>query len=140
MAEKKEIAQESQPIQRVETRPLSLRGHVTEGTVVSDKSKLTVIVEKPTLTYISKYKRYARTHSRIPAHSPVEIGAKLGDVVRIAECRRISKTKAWVVTDIIRKAGELEAVQAAHIEKKREDRLQKRYKDEGKPEGKGKKE
>jgi small subunit ribosomal protein S17 len=114
------------------SRPLSLRGHVTEGTVVSDKNKLTVIVEKPTLTYISKYKRYARTHSRIPAHNPLEIGAKLGDLVKIAECRRISKTKAWIVTEIVRKAGELEAVQASKIEKKREERVQKRHKEEEK--------
>ena len=110
-------------------RPLSLRGHVTEGVVVSDKNKLTVVVEKPSLTYISKYKRYARTHSRIAAHYPVEINAKLGDLVRIEECRRISKTKAWVVTSIVRKAGELEAVTAAHIERKREDRIQKRNKE-----------
>ncbi len=123
------MANEKETAVQNAARPLSLRGHVTEGTVVSDKNRLTVIVEKPSLTYISKYRRYARTHSRIPAHNPTEIGAKLGDLVRIAECRRISKTKAWVVTEIVRKAGELEAVQASKIEKKREERVQKRHKE-----------
>lgn len=103
---------------------------MTTGTVVSDKNRLTVIVERPELTYISKYKRYARSHSRIAAHNPASMGAALGDIVQIAECRRVSKTKAWEVTQIIRKAGEAEAVAAARIERKREERLRKRPKPE----------
>jgi hypothetical protein len=42
--------------------------------------------------------------SRIPVHNPDAIGAKLGDEVEIAECRKISKTKAWTVIRIMKKA------------------------------------
>lgn len=80
---------------------LRLRGFVTEGVVVSDKGKRTVIVERSMLQYIPKYKRYARKKSRIPAHNPDCIGAKTGDRVKIAECRRISKTKAWSVVEVM---------------------------------------
>ena len=80
------------------------RGHVRSGTVVSDRSKRTVIVESETLDYFPKYKRSARGHSRIPVHNPDEIGAKIGDEVEIAECRKISKTKSWIVTKILNKA------------------------------------
>lgn len=81
------------------------RGHVRSGTVVSDRSKKTVIIESATLDYFPKYKRSARGHSRVPAHNPDSIGAKLGDEVEIAECRKISKTKSWTVTKILRKAA-----------------------------------
>lgn len=73
------------------------------GKVVSAKAKNTVIVERPTMKYIKKYKRYARTSSRIPAHNPPCINAKEGDFVKIAECRKISRTKAWSVSEIIKR-------------------------------------
>lgn len=77
---------------------LSTRGAVKSGTVVSDKAKSTVIVELNQIKYVPKYERYERRKSRIPAHNPTCIAAKTGDGVTIAECRRISKTKSWVVT------------------------------------------
>lgn len=82
---------------------LRVRGQVLTGTVVSDKAKNTVIVEKVGVKYISKYKRYARTRSRIPAHNPPCINAKVGDVVKIGECRPISRTKSWTVIEKIEK-------------------------------------
>ncbi len=80
------------------------RGHTRKGTVVSDRAKKTVIVESATLDFFPKYKRWARSHSRIPAHNPEGIGAALGDEVEIAECRKLSKTKSWTVVKIIEKA------------------------------------
>lgn len=82
-------------------RPLSTRGHITSGVVVSDRAKRTVIVQRDIETYIPRYKRYARSISKTPAHNPEELGARMGDVVEIAECRKISKTKAWIVTKIL---------------------------------------
>ena len=84
--------------------PIVARGHTKQGIVVSDRSKRTVIVEMETLERFPKYRRYARSKSRIPVHNPDSIGAKLGDEVEIAECRKISKTKAWTVTKVVRRA------------------------------------
>ncbi len=90
-------------------RPLSTRGHITSGVVVSDRAKRTVIVQRDIETYIPRYKRYARSISKTPAHNPEEMGARMGDVVEIAECRKISKTKAWIVTKILHRGqGRLE--------------------------------
>ena len=80
------------------------RGHVRTGVVVSDRSKKTVVVEWDSLERFPKYRRFARSKSRLPAHNPDSIGAKLGDEVEVAECRKISKTKAWIVTKIIKQA------------------------------------
>lgn len=82
---------------------LSTRGGILTGRVVSDKMKMTVIIERDITKYYSKYKKYARTRSRIVAHNPESVNAKVGDIVEVAETRKISKTKAWVVTKIIKK-------------------------------------
>ena len=84
---------------------ISSRGEILSGTVVSDKMKHTVIVERDVIKYISKYKKYARAHSRIVAHNPPSINAKVGDIVTIAETRKLSKTKAWMVVEVTGKEG-----------------------------------
>lgn len=78
---------------------LSIRGRVLEGMVVSAKMDKTVIVERDYLSYISKFVRYERRHSRIPSHNPPCVDAKEGDRVRIAESRPISKTVSFVVVE-----------------------------------------
>ncbi len=78
---------------------LSVRGQVLEGVVVSDKMNKTVVVQHEYLKYISKYERYERRRSKIHAHNPPCINAEVGDFVKIAECRPISKTKAFVVVE-----------------------------------------
>ena len=82
------------------------RGEMLTGRVVSDKMKKTVIVSRDITKYFPKYKKYARSRSRIVAHNPTSINAKVGDLVTIAETRKLSKTKAWTVVEIIEGAGE----------------------------------
>ncbi|MGC8710093.1 MAG: 30S ribosomal protein S17 [Candidatus Micrarchaeia archaeon] len=83
---------------------IKVRGVELMGTVVSDKAKKTVIVEREYTRYMYKYERSLRKRSRIPAHNPDCINAKVGDIVRIGETRRMSKTKSFVVTAIVKKA------------------------------------
>ncbi len=78
---------------------LKVRGKVIEGTIVSSRAQKTAIVERHYLHYLPKYERYERRHSRISAYNPECIAAKEGDVVRIAECKPLSKTKAFVVVE-----------------------------------------
>jgi len=78
---------------------LPVRGRVLEGVVVSAKMDKTVIVERDYLSYISRYMRYERRHSRIPSHNPPCIDAREGDRVTIAETRPISKTVSFVVVE-----------------------------------------
>jgi small subunit ribosomal protein S17 len=87
-------------------RPISVRGAKLVGKVVSDKNKKTVVVERSVTKKVSKYKRRARGRSRIQAHNPDEIGARLGDTVRIGETRKISRTKSWVVLEILSRGQE----------------------------------
>ena len=81
---------------------LGVRGQVFEGRVVSTKAQRTAIVEREYSHYIPKFERYERRHSRIAAYKPDCIDAKEGNVVRIAECRPLSKTKSFVVVEIVK--------------------------------------
>jgi small subunit ribosomal protein S17 len=85
---------------------LSLRGKILEGIVVSARAQKTAIVERSYLHFIPKYERYERRHSRIAAYNPECIEAKEGDRVRIAECKPLSKTKSFVVIEVVKRRGE----------------------------------
>ncbi|MBS7247496.1 MAG: 30S ribosomal protein S17 [Candidatus Jordarchaeales archaeon] len=78
---------------------LSVRGIMIEGKVVSDRMQKTVAVEREYLKYNSKYKRYENRRSKIHAHNPPCIDAKVGDIVKIMECRPLSKTVSFVVVE-----------------------------------------
>lgn len=82
---------------------LKTRGNEIEGVVVSDKARKTVVIEHAYTTFLKKYERSLRKTSRIAAYSPECIGAKYGDTVTISETRRLSKTKSFVVTKILKK-------------------------------------
>lgn len=76
---------------------LSVRGGIVEGKVVSNKPKNTVIIEREYLYYVPKYERYERRKTRINVHKPPCMDIKVGDVIKAGECRKVSKTKSFVV-------------------------------------------
>jgi len=84
-----------------EAKPKNTRTLV--GKVVSDKRSKTITVQIERRTKHELYGKIVARSSKYHAHD--EKGEyKLGDVVEIAECRPISKTKAWVVTRLVEKA------------------------------------
>jgi small subunit ribosomal protein S17 len=79
---------------------LKTRGGTLSGKVVSAKSKHTVIVERETTQFFSKFRKWARGKSHIAAHNPPCVNAKVGDMVDLVETRKLSKTKAWTVVGL----------------------------------------
>ena len=73
------------------------------GTVASDKMTKTVIVRVDRLVRHRKYRRYVRRTSKFMAHD--ELGATVGDKVRIVETRPLSARKRWRVIEIVQKAA-----------------------------------
>ena len=73
------------------------------GTVASDKMQKTVIVRVDRLVRHTKYRRYVRRTSKFMAHD--ELGATVGDRVRIVETRPLSARKRWRVVEIVQKAA-----------------------------------
>jgi|TARA_B100001758_G_scaffold27008_1_gene18861 small subunit ribosomal protein S17 len=78
---------------------LPVRGQMLRGTVLKAKAQKTVVVQIDKMKYDSKYERYARSSSKISAHSPASVGAAEGDLVTLMECRPLSKTKSFVVIE-----------------------------------------
>jgi small subunit ribosomal protein S17 len=79
---------------------LRTRGTVFEGKVVSTKAKKTAVVDVPYVWPVRKYERLEKRTSKIHAYVPDCMPVKPGDKVRIAECRKLSKTKSFVVTEV----------------------------------------
>jgi small subunit ribosomal protein S17 len=73
------------------------------GTVASDKMQKTVVVRVDRLVRHTKYRRYVRRTSKFMAHD--ELGATVGDRVRIVETRPLSARKRWRVVEIVQKAA-----------------------------------
>ncbi len=71
---------------------------VMQGVVVSDKGDKTVVVRIDRSYAHPLLKKTVRKSKRYSAHDP-ENKYKVGDVVKIEECRPISKTKRWRVID-----------------------------------------
>ena len=69
---------------------------VLQGVVVSDKmdKTVTVLVERRVMHPL--YKKFIKRSKRYHAHDEAN-QHKVGDVVRISECKPISKTKTWEV-------------------------------------------
>ena len=80
----------------------SLRGREFVGVVIKDSGNKTVTIESPRLIYLSKYERYEKRKSRIKVHVPSGKKLNLGDKIRVVETRPISKTKNFILVEVIK--------------------------------------
>lgn len=85
---------------------LKVRGDIITGTVVSTKPTNTAIIERIIMQKNPKYERYMKKKARIAVHNPACLNVKVKDVVEAGECRKLSKTKSFVIIKKI--SGEME--------------------------------
>jgi small subunit ribosomal protein S17 len=69
---------------------------ILQGVVVSDAMDKTVVVRVERRVMHPVYKKFIRRSKKYSAHDETN-SVKVGDVVRIQECRPISKNKSWTV-------------------------------------------
>lgn len=74
------------------------------GTVMSNKMDKTVVVMVERLITHPKYRKFIRRQSTFTAHD-AQNACNPGDRVLIEESRPLSKTKRWVVVEILGKAA-----------------------------------
>ncbi|MSQ41424.1 MAG: 30S ribosomal protein S17 [Dehalococcoidia bacterium] len=70
------------------------------GTVVSDKGEQTIVVAIERAARHRLYRKVIRQTKKYHVHDP-ENAATAGDIVRIEECRPISKTKHWRLVAVL---------------------------------------
>ncbi len=68
------------------------------GTVVSDKTDKTLSVKVERRYSDPLFKKTVRSSKKYKTHDELN-KYKIGDLVRIQECKPISKTKTWVVLE-----------------------------------------
>ena len=78
--------------------------HTLTGTVVSTKMTKTIAVTVERLVKHERYSKYIRRTTKLLAHDEDSV-CQEGDVVDIAECRRLSARKAWKVVRVVKRAG-----------------------------------
>lgn len=105
MAEEKQEQVETVSTDIPAGKPAVKRAHRSQkvGIVSSDKMQKTVVVRVDRLVLHTKYRRYVRRTSKFMAHD--ELGATIGDKVRIVETRPLSAKKRWRVLEIVQKAA-----------------------------------
>ncbi len=82
---------------------LKVRGRIFNANVTKTDINKSATVEFLNFYYIPKYERYEKRTTRLKVHNPPCINAKIGDYVKIMESRPISKTKTFVIIEVIKK-------------------------------------
>lgn len=94
----------------VETeKKINPRGKIFEGTVIRKFPKR-ITIEFDRMVYVRKYERYAKSKTKIHARLPESMinEINLGDLIRVQECRPLSKIIHFVVVKKIKDASEIQ--------------------------------
>jgi small subunit ribosomal protein S17 len=75
-----------------------------EGRVVSNKMNKTVTIPVERLVKHALYGKYIRRSTKLHAHDE-DNACNEGDIVRVTECRPMSKTKNWRVVEVLPRTG-----------------------------------
>jgi small subunit ribosomal protein S17 len=78
---------------------------VKVGRVVSDRMTNTIVVRVEESRLHPRYRKHIRLHTKFHAHD-ARGEAGVGDLVRIEECRPISRMKRWRLVEILERSEE----------------------------------
>lgn len=78
---------------------LRVRGQLIQGEVASTEMQKVIVVKRELTHKIPKYERWEKRTNRYTSYCPPCIKVKVGDKVKIMECRPLSKTCSWVVIE-----------------------------------------
>jgi small subunit ribosomal protein S17 len=90
-------------VETAEVAQRANRRRIKQGRVKSDKMDKTIVVVTETRVPHPVYRKVVRQSSRFKAHDEKN-EAKTGDLVRIQECRPMSRDKRWRLVEILERA------------------------------------
>lgn len=73
------------------------------GHVISNKMTQTIVVRVEERTLHKKYRKHISRHVKFHAHDAQE-SAAIGDMVKIQECRPLSRLKRWRLMEVLKRA------------------------------------
>lgn len=80
-------------------------GRILQGVVVSPTKDKTIRVQVERKVAHPRYKKIIKRSTNVLVHVPGDQACVKGDMVKIQECRPISKNKSWVLLGVIEKAS-----------------------------------
>ena len=104
---------------------LKCRGRSFTCTVLSTKMQKTAKVGWDRRHFLKKYERYEKRKSVLKVHSPSCIGVQEGNIVKIMECKPLSKTKNFVIIEVLGKERGFKERMEAKEEAKFKDKPEK---------------
>tara|TARA_Y100000310_G_C20280947_1_gene622597 strand:- start:157 stop:609 length:453 start_codon:yes stop_codon:yes gene_type:complete len=108
---------------------LRCRGRIFTCTVLSTNMQKTAIVGWERRHFLRKYERYEKRKSVVKAHNPACLDAHDGNIVKIMECRPLSKTKNFVIVEVLgEEKGFKERIEAEEEAKFKEGKATKEEK------------
>jgi len=84
-------------------KAIQRRKKVLQGVIVSDKMEKTAVALVKRTVQHPLYKRTVKRSKKYKIHDEQNT-CRIGDHVRLIECKPISKDKCWRLLDVIRKA------------------------------------
>jgi len=83
------------------------RGRIFEG-IVTVKFPKRITIEFERMVYVKKYERYAKLKTKLHARLPDELEklVNIGDLIKIQECRPLSKILHFIVIKKIKDGGD----------------------------------
>jgi small subunit ribosomal protein S17 len=97
----------------VKTLGISTRGRVFQGNVIRKFPKR-VAIEFERTVKLQKFERFMKKRTRIHARLPDQFADQinLGDLIKVQECRPLSKTIHFVVIEKIRDADQVKKIES----------------------------
>jgi len=83
-------------------KKINPRGRILVGKVIKKDISKTATIRVEHIHFIKKYERQEKRRSKIRVHNPENINANIGDTVKIQETRPLSKTKHFIIIEIIK--------------------------------------
>jgi ribosomal protein S17 len=87
---------------------IGTRGRIFEG-IVTKKFSKRIVLEFERMVYVRKYERYAKLKTKIHARLPdsIEKEINVGDLIKVHECRPLSKIIHFIVVEKLKDASEV---------------------------------
>lgn len=92
-----------QTMKKENTEVVGTRGRTFQG-IVSKRFDKRAVIEFERTVRIPKYERFSKRKTKLHARIPEGMDIKIGDYVKVRECRPLSKMIHFVVIEIVRKA------------------------------------
>ncbi|MBI2573222.1 30S ribosomal protein S17 [Candidatus Woesearchaeota archaeon] len=81
---------------------INVKKEFLTGVVIKKDTNRSATIEWHNSISVPKYERFTTKRSRIRVHNPASINAQVGDQVRVARTRPLSKTKHHVIIQVLR--------------------------------------